>query len=245
MRLGQYLAKAGVASRRKVVELIKAGHVTISNKVVINPAEEINEAAEVRVGGKLVKAEPREYWLVHKPVGVVSTARDTHGRPVVTSLVKTSARLYPVGRLDADSSGLMLLTNDGDLTNALTHPRYEVPKTYRVKVAGRISDRSLQQLKKGVELEDGLTAPANVIRASGSQPGAGSGDNSVFDITIHEGRNRQVRRMCETVGHRVISLQRRSLGPLQLGQLAEGKARRLANQEQAALKKISGSAPTD
>ncbi len=160
---------------------------------------------------------------MHKPVGVLSTARDTHGRPTVVELVREERRLYPVGRLDADSSGLILLTNDGELAQRLTHPRYEVPKTYRVRVGGGpVEERALRALRAGVELEDGPTAPAQVRRVGG-------GDE--LELTIREGRNRQVRRMCEAVGHPVLALQRVAFGPLRLGALQPGAHRRLGEVE--------------
>jgi 23S rRNA pseudouridine2605 synthase len=156
-------------------------------------------------------------------VGVVSTARDTHGRPTVVSLVPDGGlRLYPVGRLDTDSSGLILVTNDGELANRLTHPRYEVPKTYRVRVApSPIGDAALRRLRAGVTLDDGPTAPARARRLGADR----------LEITIHEGRNRQVRRMCEAVGHRALELERVAFGPLRLGSLASGEHRLLDARE--------------
>jgi 23S rRNA pseudouridine2605 synthase len=169
--------------------------------------------------------EPRVVYAVHKPAGVISTARDTHGRPAVVGLVPDAGvRLYPVGRLDADATGLLLLTNDGELAHGLTHPRHEIPKTYRVRVrtrGGRVPERALRALREGVELEDGRTAPARVRQV---EPG-------VLELTIHEGRNRQVKRMCRAVGHDVIALHRIRFGPLELGDLAPGRARRLTRAE--------------
>jgi len=172
-----------------------------------------------------VGAEAREVWVVNKPAGVVSTAREPGSRPAVIELVETAARLYPVGRLDADTTGLLLLTNDGELANRLTHPRYEVPKTYRVQLGAPLAERDLKRLRDGVELEDGPTAPAQVKRL---------GDREI-EITIREGRNRQVRRMVEAVGNRVVSLRRIRFGPLGLGGLKEGQARRLSGDEIAQL----------
>ena len=224
MRLAKYLAHAGVASRRAAEEIVRAGRVTVDGEVVEDPARDVDDSRAVTVDGRRVAgAEERVVWLVHKPPGVVSTARDTHGRRTVVDLVDAGgARLYPVGRLDADSSGLILLTNDGELANALTHPRYEVPKTYRARVArAPVADRAIRRLREGVQLEDGMTAPARVRRAGAD----------VLEITIHEGRNRQVRRMCEAVGHRVLSLERVAFGPLRLGDLPPGAARRLTGSE--------------
>ena len=224
MRLAKYLAHAGVASRRAAEEIVRAGRVAVDGEVVVDPARDVDDSNAVTVDGKRVGgAEERVVWVVNKPAGVVSTAKDTHGRRTVIDLVDTGgARLYPVGRLDAESTGLILVTNDGELANALTHPRYEVPKTYRAKLArGPVSDRAVRRLREGVELEDGLTAPARVRRDG----------KDVLEITIHEGRNRQVRRMCEAVGHRVVELERVAFGPLRLGDLPAGRARRLSGSE--------------
>jgi 23S rRNA pseudouridine2605 synthase len=168
---------------------------------------------------------------VNKPVGVLSTARDTHGRRTVIDLVPARGlRLYPVGRLDADSSGLILLTNDGELANRLTHPRFQVPKTYRAKLARPpVADRALSALRSGVELDDGLTAPARVRRLRGG----------LIELTIHEGRNRQVRRMCEAVGHPVLELQRTGFGPLRLEGLQAGAHRRLDPAEVERLRSLA------
>jgi len=183
----------------------------------------------VRVNGAPVVAEVREVWAVNKPAGVVSTAREPGGRPAVVELVKTEARLYPVGRLDVDTTGLLLLTNDGELANRLTHPRYEVPKTYRVRLRNAIADRDLERLRGGVQLEDGPTGKAQVKRLGKSE----------IEITLREGRNRQVRRMVEAVGNEVAALRRVSFGPLTLGDLPEGKARRLSDHEVAELREAS------
>jgi len=179
----------------------------------------------VRVNGAPVAAEVREVWVVNKPVGVVSTAREPGSRTPVVDLVETEARLYPVGRLDADSSGLLLLTNDGELANLLTHPRYEVPKTYVARLKKPIAPGDLERLARGVELEDGPTSGTQVKRR---------GDREV-EIVLREGRNRQVRRMLEAVGNEVVALRRMAFGPLALGGLKEGGARRLSEGEIAQL----------
>jgi 23S rRNA pseudouridine2605 synthase len=229
VRLAKFLAHAGVASRRKAEEIIAKGLVTVGDEVVKDPARDVGEDDDVRVNGSRVGAEAREVWAVNKPAGVVSTAREPGARPAVVELVKTEARLYPVGRLDADSTGLLLLTNDGELANRLTHPRYEVPKTYRARLREQISDRDLERLRSGVELEDGPTRAAGVKRLGGRE----------IEITLREGRNRQVRRMLESVGNRVNSLRRVRFGPLKLGDLPEGKARRLSDGEVAELRDAS------
>ena len=230
MRLVKFLAHAGVASRRAAEVLIADGKVTVGGEVVTNPATDVDEASGVAVDGKTVKAEPREVHALNKPAGVVSTARDTHGRRTVVELVRSRRRLYPVGRLDADSTGLILLTNDGELADLLTHPRYGVDKVYRAKVQPpRVSPNALKALREGVALEDGRTAPAKVRQVA---PG-------LLEITLREGRKRQVRRMCEAVGHRVVELERVAFGPLGLRGLAPGKSRRLKDAEVERLRRAA------
>jgi 23S rRNA pseudouridine2605 synthase len=226
VRLAKFLAHGGVASRRKAEEIVAKGLVTVGGEVVTDPARDVDEGDDVRVNGAPVGTEAREVWVVNKPAGVVSTAREPGSRPAVVELVQTNARLYPVGRLDADSTGLLLLTNDGELANHLTHPRYEVPKTYRVRLRAPISDRDLDRLRQGVELEDGPTAPTQVRRL---------GEREI-EVVLREGRNRQVRRMLEAVGNRVVALRRVRFGPLGLGGLGEGEGRRLSEDEIAALR---------
>jgi 23S rRNA pseudouridine2605 synthase len=230
VRLAKYLAHGGVASRRKAEAIIAKGIVTVDGEVVTDPARDVGEGDDVRVNGSPVGAEALEVWAVNKPAGVVSTAREPGSRPAVVELVESKARLYPVGRLDADSTGLLLLTNDGALANRLTHPRYEVPKTYRARLARPPAEAELQRLRDGVELEDGPTAPARVGRIGESE----------IEIVLREGRNRQVRRMVEAVGNRVVGLRRVGFGPLELGGLPKGKARRLREPEVAALRKAAG-----
>jgi 23S rRNA pseudouridine2605 synthase len=217
MRLAKYLAHAGVASRRKAEEIVAKGLVTVGGEVVVDPARDVDAGDDVRVNGAPVGAEPREVWAVNKPAGVVSTAREPGERRAVVELVDSAARLYPVGRLDADSTGLLLLTNDGELANRLTHPRYEVAKTYRARLGKPPRDRELAHLRDGVELEDGPTAPAQVAKV---------GEREI-EIVLREGRNRQVRRMVDAVGNRVVALRRIGFGPLSLGDLGEGRSRLL------------------
>jgi 23S rRNA pseudouridine2605 synthase len=231
MRLAKFLAHAGVASRRAAELLIGEGRVTVGGHTVTDPALDVEESSGVAVDGRPVEgSEPRVVYALNKPVGVVSTARDTHGRPTVVGLVPAEGlRLYPVGRLDADSSGLILLTNDGELANRLTHPSFEVPKTYRAKLGGGpIGDRTLRALRHGLPLDGSTTAPARARRA---------GANTI-EITIHEGRNRQVRRMCESLGHPVLELERIAFGPLRLGGLRPGAYRRLAASEVGRLRAL-------
>lgn len=225
MRLAKFLAHGGVASRRKAESIVASGRVTVAGEVVTDPARDVGAGDDVRVDGGPVGTEAREVWVVNKPAGVVSTAREPGSRPAVVELVRTEARLYPVGRLDADSTGLLLLTNDGELANRLMHPRYEVPKAYRAELRRPPSDRDLERLRGGVELDDGPTAPAEATRL---------GEREV-EIVLREGRNRQVRRMAEAVGNEVVALRRVRFGPIALGGLAAGEARRLSEDEIAGL----------
>jgi len=230
MRLAKFLAHAGVASRRKAELIIGKGVVTVDGEVVTDPARDVSAEADVRVAGDRVGVETRQVWAVNKPAGVVSTAREPGARRAVVELVDSPARLYPVGRLDADSTGLLLLTNDGELANRLTHPRYEVAKTYRARLRSPIGEPQLERLRRGVELEDGPTGPARVERRGPRE----------IEIVLREGRNRQVRRMLEAVGNRVLSLRRVAFGSLRLGDLAEGGSRRLGEREIARLWKDAG-----
>lgn len=233
MRLAKYLAHAGVASRRAAEEIVRAGRVTVDGEPVRDPARDVDPDGRARVavdGEALAGAEPRVVYAVHKPRGVVCTAHDPHGRPTVTELVPSARRLYPVGRLDADSSGLILLTNDGELAHRLTHPSYEVSRSYVATLTRTpVSERALHALRAGVTLQDGRTAPARVRRLAPDR----------LELTIHEGRNRQVRRMCEAVGHRVAGLVRVRFGPLELGELRMGAHRRLSEAEVRALRAVT------
>jgi 23S rRNA pseudouridine2605 synthase len=230
LRLAKYLAHCGVASRRAAEELIAAGRVTVGGEVVTDPARDVEAASAVAFDGAEVLPEPRETWLVNKPLQVTSTAREPGRRRAVTDLVESERRLYPVGRLDADSTGLILLTNDGELANRLTHPRYGVAKTYRARLRSPIGERELARLRSGVKLDDGPTDPAEVERIGPRE----------VEITIREGRNRQVRRMVERVGSSVAALERTRFGPLTLGDLPPGAARRLSRSELKRLWKDAG-----
>jgi len=229
MRLAKYLAHAGVASRRAAEQLVADGKVSVGGEVVTDPARDVDEASAVEIDGRPVGPEPREVWAVNKPKGVVSTAREPGKRRAVTELVSSERRLYPVGRLDADSTGLILLTNDGELANRLTHPRYGVAKSYRVRLARPPSEEELDRLRNGVRLDDGQTAPAEVEWL---------GERDI-EIIIREGRKRQVRRMAEAIGNEVEGLTRFRFGPLDLGDLRRGEARPLDGKEIDALWKDS------
>jgi pseudouridine synthase len=220
MRLNAYLARAGVASRRKADELIKAGRVRVNGA----PGE-LNTFVEsrdrVEVDGKLVAKQRLAYLLLNKPGGVVTTARDPGGRPTVVGLVPRVPRVVPVGRLDADTTGALLLTNDGELAHRLAHPRYEVDKVYVADVEGEPSDEAVRALAEGVVLDDGRTAPAKAKRLGPSR----------IELTLHEGRKHQVKRMCEAVGHPVRRLHRRAYAGLTLGGLKPGQSRELTPAE--------------
>lgn len=233
MRLAKHLAHSGIASRRAAEVLIRDGRISIDGKIVTDPARDVDGSERIAFDDELLQplSGKRVVYAVNKPSGVVSTAHDTHGRPKVVDLVESDHRLYPVGRLDADSTGLILLTDDGDLAQKLTHPSFEVPKTYRVKVRDLpVSEGSLRRLREGLVLEDGKTAPAQVRQA---RPG-------ILEITIHEGRKHQVKRMCEAIGHPVVTLTRIAIGPLRLGDLAIGGVRRLSAAEVQRLRDAAG-----
>jgi 23S rRNA pseudouridine2605 synthase len=224
VRLAKYLAHAGVASRRTSEEIVFAGRVTVGGETVRDPARDVDGSLSVEVDGKPVRVSTgqRAVYAVNKPRGVVSTASDPQGRPTIVSLVPSARRLYPVGRLDVDTTGLILLTDDGALAHRLTHPSFQVPRTYHAKVRrAPVREDALRALREGVELEDGRTAPARVKRLGADR----------VELTIHEGRKRQVRRMLEAVGHPVVSLERVRFGPLWLGGLEEGRHRRLTAPE--------------
>jgi 23S rRNA pseudouridine2605 synthase len=229
MRLARYLAHSGVASRRRAEDLIASGIVTVSGEVVTDPARDVDENSEVAVEGEPVQPEPREVWMVNKPLDVVSTAREPGSRRAVTDLVASDRRLYPVGRLDADSTGLILITNDGDLANRLTHPRYGVERTYRALLRRPPTPSEVERLRRGVTLDDGPTRPARVRRLG----------RRGIEITLREGRNRQIRRMASAVGNEVVALTRVRFGPLALDRLPEGEARKLSHSQVEALWKDS------
>jgi 23S rRNA pseudouridine2605 synthase len=233
MRLAKFLATAGVASRRAAEEIVRAERVTVNGETVTDPARDVSQADLVAVDGTPVAPEAeRAVYLVNKPAGVVSTASDPQRRRTVVSLVPSAVRLYPVGRLDIDTTGLILLTNDGELAHGLTHPRFGVAKTYRARVAhAPVGNEALQRLRQGVELDDGPTAPAKVATVAGAP--------NVLRITIHEGRNRQVRRMCEEVGHPVRRLVRTRIGPLAERRLKPGEWRPLSLDEVRALERAT------
>jgi 23S rRNA pseudouridine2605 synthase len=228
MRLNAWLARAGVASRRKADELIKAGRVTVNGEVgQLNTFVQASD--EVSLDGLPLAKQTLSYVLLHKPAGVVTTASDPQGRKTVVDLVDHPNRVVPIGRLDVDTTGALLLTNDGDLAHHLAHPKYEVDKVYVAEVWGQPTDGTLRKLAEGVRLEDGRTAPAQVRRIEGGK----------VELTIHEGRNRQVKRMLEAVGHRVKTLHRSTYGPLTLEGLEPGAWRELEPSEVERLRSVT------
>ena len=221
-RLQKVLARIGVGSRRVCEELIVDGRVTVNGEVPVLGRRVDPAVDRVELDGVPLPIQPGlVHYLVNKPAGVVSTAEDTHGRPTVVSLVPDRPRVFPVGRLDLDSEGLIILTNDGELTHRLTHPSFGVPKEYLVHVEGEPTSGEVRHLREGVDLEDGRTAPARVAVVA----------PDVLRIVIHEGRNRQVRRMCDAVGHRVLRLVRTRIGPLSDPSLGPSSFRRLTFEE--------------
>jgi 23S rRNA pseudouridine2605 synthase len=230
VRLAKYLAHAGVASRRAAERLIADGRVTVDGTPVTDPARDVDASRAVTFDGRPVRAETHAVYALNKPAGVVSTAHDTHGRPTVVDLIGSDRRLYPVGRLDADTTGLILLTNDGALAHRLTHPSFEVPRTYRARVRHPpLKEAELRALREGIELEDGMTAPAQVRKLAADR----------LELTIHEGRKHQVKRMCAAIGHPVRELERIAFGPLRLGGLEPGEHRRLTPAEVERLRSLA------
>jgi pseudouridine synthase len=233
MRLNAFLARAGVASRRRADELIRAGRVHVNGA----PGElstVVGAHDVVEVDGRRVQRQELAHVLLHKPAGVVTTAHDPHGRATVVELVPRKPRVVPVGRLDADTTGALLLTNDGLLAHRLAHPRYEVPKVYEADVEGVPDEAALEALREGVDLDDGRTAPAG---ARLLRRGAGW---AVVELTLHEGRKHQVKRMCEAVGHPVRRLHRSRYAGLDLLGLEPGACRALSNDEVRALRQLVG-----
>lgn len=238
-RLQKVLAAAGVGSRRKCEELIAEGRVSVNGKVVDRLGSRVDpNKAEIRVDGKLVTLPDRKYYiLLNKPVGYTSTKFDPFAKKTILELVAdVSANLHTVGRLDQDTEGLIILTNDGDLTYRLTHPSHEVGKTYVATVRGAVTEDELKRLREGIELEDGMTAPADARLLDVSADGR----SSVVELTIHEGRKRQVRRMLMAVGHRVERLVRTKIDSLEAGDLPVGKWRHLTDEEVSRLRREAG-----
>jgi 23S rRNA pseudouridine2605 synthase len=236
MRLQKYLASCGVASRRKCEEYILQGRVEVNGIKITELGTKVGSEDTVTCDHQIVKCVNQyEYYALNKPVGYVTTAMDEKDRPTVLDIIKDSqTRIFPVGRLDYNTSGLLILTNDGELTYALTHPKHAVNKTYHVKVKGKVSDAAISKLKNGILIDGRKTAPAiaEIIQMSPS--------STMLSITIHEGRNRQIRKMCDAVGHSVLKLVRISIGDITLEGLTTGQYRKLTESEITYLKKIGG-----
>jgi 23S rRNA pseudouridine2605 synthase len=240
VRLQKYLADCGIASRRAAEGLIAQGRVAVNGSIAqigqqVTPGED-----EVTLDGQPAGAEKKVYILLNKPEGAVTTAADTHGRKTVLDCIHgVRARLFPVGRLDMDVEGALLLTNDGDLAYRLMHPRFEVPKVYMARVRGRVQPEAIRHIESGVELEDGMTAPARCAIAN-------RGDNTtLIRLTLHEGKKREVKRMCAAVGHPVITLHRVSFGNVRVEGLRSGEWRYLTNDEVLGLRKLAGDSVID
>jgi 23S rRNA pseudouridine2605 synthase len=233
-RLQKVMAHAGVASRRKSEEIIRQGSVRVNGEIVKEVGIKVNLTQDIiEVNGETISREKFIYIILNKPSGYITTVNDPEGRPKVLDLIKgITQRIYPVGRLDYDTSGLLLLTNDGEITYILTHPSHLIDKTYRVELAGHHNINRLIKLEKGILLDDGMTAPACIEKITYNN------NNTIFNFTIHEGRNRQVRKMIEAIGLKLIKLKRISFGPLILDGLQEGKFRLLNNNEIKSLKEI-------
>ena len=237
MRINKYIALCGVASRRKAEELILAGRVTVNDEVMTELSYKVDEENDiVKVEDKLIKEENKlVYILLNKPEGYITTVKDQFDRPSVLDLVSDiKERVYPIGRLDYETSGLLLLTNDGDLTYKLTHPKHEVDKTYVARVKGKLTKEEIERFKTGLKIEDYTTAPAKlkVIKYDEQR------DSSLLEIKIHEGKNRQVRKMCKAINHPVLRLRRSAMGKIKIGDCEIGKYRYLTEDEIKYLKNL-------
>ncbi len=235
MRLQTFLAHAGISSRRSSADIIESGAVAVNGKVVLEKWHPVEPGVDrVTLYGKAVSTVSKLYYVLNKPRGVTSTVKDSHAKSAVVDLLpRKLGRLYPVGRLDKDTTGIILLTNDGELTHRLTHPRFAVAKVYVAKVKGRVLENELKKLSEGVRLEDGLTAPCRARILSFAE------DTTVCEIEIREGKKRQVRRMFDSLGHRVLDLKRTFFAGIGLGDLEEGEFRKLSASEVEALKEMT------
>lgn len=233
MRINRYIAEAGICSRRRADELIEEGRVRVNGEVLTSPGYHVEPGDSVEVDGSRIEPESKKvYYLLNKPAGYVTSTADKEGRPLVTELVPDTLRVFPVGRLDLNTSGLIILTNDGDLANRLMHPSSEFDKRYLVRTAGIVTRKEAERLEKGIDIGGFVTSPADVQLLKHDR------NSTLAEITIHEGKNRQVRRMFEAIGHPVQELCRTGLGDLVIGKLAIGQCRKLSPAEVEYLKRI-------
>ncbi len=232
MRINQYIASAGVTSRRKADEYIADGRVRVNGAVLTSPGYHVEEGDIVEVDGvRITPAERKVYYLLNKPAGYVTSTADKEGRPLVTELVPDEVRVFPVGRLDLNTTGLLILTNDGDLSNRLMHPSHEFSKRYLVRAQGIVTRAEAAKLEKGIDIGGFVTSPADVHLLKHDR------NSTVAEIVIHEGKNRQVRRMFKAIGHPVLELCRTGIGNLEIGRLAVGQCRKLSPAEVESLRK--------
>lgn len=233
MRINQYIASAGVTSRRKADEMITEGRVKINGAVLLNPGYHVQDGDVVEVDGTRIEPEQKKvYYLLHKPAGYVTSTYDKEGRPVVTELVPDGIRVFPVGRLDYNTTGLLILTNDGELSNRLMHPSHGFDKKYLVRASGIVTLAEAKRLEEGIDIGGFVTSPADVHLVRHDR------NSTIAEITIHEGKNRQVRRMFKAIGHPVLELSRIGLGTLTIGRLAPGQCRKLSPAEVDYLKRV-------
>lgn len=233
-RLDKYLANLGVSSRRNIKKFLKEQVLTVNGKRVRESGARIEpKKDDIRLNGNKIDSPRLVYYILNKPKGIISTTSDEYGRKNVASLIPSKVRIYPVGRLDKDTTGVILLTNDGELTNLLTHPKYHVFKVYRLTVRGRVTKVQLHALRNGIILRDSITSPAQVRVLKDKDT------TSLLEVTLHEGKNRQIRRMCEEVGIQLLELQRTKFGSIPIGSMQEGTYRELTKKEIDALKKAA------
>lgn len=231
IRIDKFLSNSGYASRRSIKNFLKENTVLLNDKRVRESGERFNpEKDDLKINGQKVKKETFVYYLLNKPKGIISTSSDEFGRDNVTNLIKTNVRIYPVGRLDKDTHGLILLTNDGELTHKITHPKYHVPKIYKLKIKGNVSDGKIEKLEKGIILSDGITLPAKVKIIKKTET------DTVLTMEIYEGKYRQIRRMCEAIFLPLMDLERIQFGEIKTDGLKTGKYRELTSLEIEALK---------
>lgn len=236
MRLNKFLASAGLGARRKVEELITSGKVEVNDVKIENLATEIDPQKDfVKVNGKIVSIEKKTYIIFNKPKGILTAVSDDRGRKTVRDLINVDERIFPVGRLDKNSRGLLILTNDGDLAAKLLHPRFKIPKVYEVRANSTLGEKELAEFRQGIEIEGKKTAPAKIKELS-IKVGA---KQRVYEVVLKEGRKRQIRKMFEALGHKVTDLKRVQFGPIKLTQLKEGQWRKLTKQELISLRKAA------